>query len=447
MHSLDHNMKLFFSPYKKAVTLFCFIQSTFWLLSCSSNQPYQIELMATPEVFNSRKIDPFKNTSIQHKHNAVQILYATDREPIKQNDEEIYYENERGYVLRLGYGIVSIGDKDATWEYIKKISLQTNRDTSVALQVTQINELGILDSTYSKFELHQDKQGISHKPKKEYARLINKQLTLSQQKDIYIYVHGYKVIFENPLLVATELWHYLGYDGVFIAYSWPSTPNKWAYLKDMETGKLSARNLRLFIEYLASETEVENIHILGYSAGTRLVTLTLEELALIHLHNGKDAVHKELKLNNVILVGSDMDRDVMGSFEADGFLNVQKHFTVYSSDSDMALDLSSWIFGRRRFSQPFEEGTIHPLLSGYLWNNDDLIMIDATLAKDAATGNGHGYFHNSPWVSSDILMTLKHGLLPKERGLKRTQDLPVWSFSNDSTSKLQSNLSDTETLH
>ncbi|NIT60672.1 MAG: alpha/beta hydrolase, partial [Aliifodinibius sp.] len=50
-----------------------------------------------------------------------------------------------------------------------------------------------------------------------------------------IYVHGYKVVFENPMLVATELWHFLGYDGVMVGYAWPSTPSRWAYLRDTDT--------------------------------------------------------------------------------------------------------------------------------------------------------------------------------------------------------------------
>ena len=415
------------------------------LEGCSTRQPYQLELMATPEVFEGGHPDPFVDTDAIHKDRDIQILYATDRNPVQEDDEETYYENERGYVLRLGHGNVEIGGENTTWEELKRISLQTDRNETFPLQVTQINEIGVLDSTYSKFELHEDIQGISRQPAKEYAELVNSQLARSKQKDVYIYVHGYKVNFENPLLIASELWHYLGYDGVFIAFAWPSTPSKWAYMKDIETGKLSARNLRLFIEYLASETDVENIHILGYSAGTRLVTLTLEELALIHLQDDREKIHNKLKLKNVVLVGSDMDRDVMGSFEADGFLKVQKHFIVYASDSDMALGVSSWIFGRRRFSQPFEDGEIHPLLSDYLWNHNDLIMIDATDAKNAAAGNGHGYFHESPWVSSDILITLKHGLLPQERGLNRTRELPVWSFPDNYIPQLKSIISSKHT--
>ena len=94
----------------------------------------------------------------------------------------------------------------------------------------------------------------------------------SGKKDVYIYVHGYKVVYENPVLVSAELWHFLGYQGAFIAYAWPSTPNALAYVKDSDTSSGFARNLRLMLEFIAENTDVENVHILGYSNGTRLVS-------------------------------------------------------------------------------------------------------------------------------------------------------------------------------
>jgi len=95
-------------------------------------------------------------------------------------------------------------------------------------------------------------------------------------------VHGYKVVFENPLLVASELWHFLGYEGSFIAFSWPSTPDTLAYFADLETAALSAGNLRILIQYLAEQTEARKIHIIGCSAGTWVVAQALDQLALIH---------------------------------------------------------------------------------------------------------------------------------------------------------------------
>ena len=48
--------------------------------------------------------------------------------------------------------------------------------------------------------------------------------------------------------------------------------------------------------------------------------------------------------------------------------------------------------------------------------NDDLIVINVSEAEQSASGNGHAYFRKSPWVSSDILTTLRYDLAPADRG-------------------------------
>ena len=92
-----------------------------------------------------------------------------------------------------------------------------------------------------------------HAPAAQFAKAVNLKLATSSRKHVFIYLHGYKVTFENPVLVATELWHYLGYDGVFIAYAWPATPSRWAYLKDAETAGGYARNLRISWNFLPTK--------------------------------------------------------------------------------------------------------------------------------------------------------------------------------------------------
>ena len=71
------------------------------------------------------------------------------------------------------------------------------------------------------------------------------------------------------MLVSAELWHFLGYDGAFIAYAWPSTPSTFAYIKDSDTAGGYARNFRLLLEFVAENTDAEEIHVIGYSNGTR----------------------------------------------------------------------------------------------------------------------------------------------------------------------------------
>ena len=72
----------------------------------------------------------------------------------------------------------------------------------------------------------------------------------------------------------------------------------------------------------------------------------------------------------------------------------------------------------------------------YLNEHPELVLIDVTAAEGAATGNGHAYFRKSPWASSDVLMTLRHDLEPAERGLVRSDDVPIWTFPPDYIERL-----------
>jgi esterase/lipase superfamily enzyme len=250
-------------------------------------------------------------------------------------------------------------------------------------------------------------------------------------------VHGYKVIFENPALVATELWHFLGYDGVFIAYAWPATPKRLAYVGDLETAAYSAHNLRKLIEYIAAHTEAEKIHVVGYSAGTRVVVNAIAQLALQRSHRDRQAIRDELRIGHVILLGSDFDRNRFAALVEDGFLKVPEQVNVYLSGDDKALGMSRWLFSRERLGQTWQGQQLRPAVARFLREHTEIELIDVTDAEDAAAGNGHAYFRQSPWASSDLLMTLMYDLSPAERGLQRSDGSSIWTFPPDYVERLR----------
>jgi pimeloyl-ACP methyl ester carboxylesterase len=410
------------------------------LAACAKKPVNEIFLMPAPDVYDAGAIDPFTDTDPIKQIPYGGILYATDREPSNGEGKEAHYLNKRGFVLRLGVGKIKLGDENITWEEARKISLLKNRAANYPLKVNEIEEIGILAGSYSVFNRPQNLGPEASEPEKLYADKINEKLVQSARKDIYIYVHGYKVVFENPLLVASELWHFLGYDGVFIAYSWPSTPKNLAYFSDLETTSLSAYNFRIFLEYLARETKAENIHIIGYSAGTRLVINGLGQLAFMYKDETKEAFRKYLRIGHVILTASDFDRQLYGSYINDGILDVAKDTTIYLSELDSALSLSKWIFNRQRLGQMWADRKLPDGLAELLWQADDLYFVDVSDVEKAATGNGHAYFRNSPWVSSDILATLMYDLSPQERGLYHSKDWPIWQFPQDYITRLTAKL-------
>jgi esterase/lipase superfamily enzyme len=410
----------------------------FSLTSCAKPQSNQIKinLMPAPDVYDSGAINPFTDTSPIDLIPYDGILYATDREPATDEDKEDFYQNKRGLVLRLGIGKTALGKTDITWEEARRISLLKNRPDSYPIKITGARELGILDKSYTVFTTPGELGPEDREPAENFAKIINEKLSQSTRKDIYIYVHGYKVVFENPLLVATELWHFLGYDGVFIAYAWPSTPKRLAYASDLETAALSSHNLSILLEYLAEETDAENIHIIGYSAGTRLVINALMQLASAGSEKSDQELQEQLRIGQVIIVGSDFDRQLVGAYLVNGLLKASRSFNVYLSETDKALGVSQWVFRRERVGQMPKNRDFSPQVKEYIRKTPNLHFIDISEAEDSAAGNGHAYFRQSPWVSSDILTTLMYDLSPEQRGLERTDEWPIWVFPSDYITRL-----------
>ena len=407
------------------------------LAACASPGPYQLDLMPAPQVYSQGAVDPFEDRNPIEDFPYQGILYATDREPADEAHPEQLYQNKRGHVVRLGVGHVELGREGVTWEEARKISLAKNRTESYPLRVTSITDFGILENTvpwsfYNRDEIPDEVLDGDE----EFVNAINEKLAVSNRKHIYIYTHGYKVVFENPLLVATELWHFLGYDGAFVAYAWAATPRRLAYFADIETANLSARNLREFIEYLAHNTNAEKIHIVAYSAGTRVVAEALSQLALQRADKTREEILEELRIGQVILVGSDIDRDLFGAYVEDGVLNVSDKTSVYLSKIDKALGVSKWIFERARLGQLESGFQLRPGVSRFLDEQATIDLIDVTAAEKSDAGNGHNYFRQSPWASSDLLMTLMYGLGPRERGLERNAENPIWSFPPDYVDRL-----------
>ncbi len=406
------------------------------LPACASNKPYQINMMPAPDVFSGGIFDPFPDSDPDTWVPYGGILYATDREPVtdeSRTDRIRFYQNQRGFLLRLGVGEITVTKEGVTRDEIRRASLLKGRSEDYPLAVTGVKEFGILADSYNAFTDPELIESNAGQGDIQFAKAVNDKLAISKYKDICIYVHGYKVIFDNPLLVAAELWHFVGYEGVFIAYAWPSTPKTLAYISDLETTELSAQNLRKLLEYLAKETDAERINIIGYSAGTHLMLRALHQLSLLHADKNREAMQKELRIGNVIVTGSDFDRQLFAMFLDDGMLKVAESFSIYMSETDKALGLSRWLFGRERLGDIWQEEKWSPILQ----DHRELSFINATNAEAADTGNGHAYFRKSPWVSSDVLMTLAYSQDPGERGLALSPELQTWGFPPDYGQRLR----------
>ena len=408
---------------------------------CGGNKPLpnQIFLMPAPEVYEDGEIDPFIDNDPISRGVQPGVLFATDRKQAEPGNRKYdHYTHERGGILHLGLAEIELGiDETITWEEARRISLLKNRTTDYPLEVSGVTTFGVLDKTVSAMD---DATEISPEPGQRFADEINDRLSVSRNKHVYIYVHGYKVNFENPLLVASEFWHFLGYNGAFIAYSWPTRFSVWNYLVSVDNSINSARNLRALVLHIAQNTDAEKIHIIGYSMGTRTVSRMLADFGMYGYFFDKEDIDKNLKLGNVYLIGSDVDRSIIAGYLEDGALRIPDSLTIYMSSADSALNMSRKVFGRERTGQLMEEIRMGQRSSDFFRSHPELRIIDVTDAEGGTSGSGHSYFRTSPWVSSDLLMSLLYNLTPKDRGLVMRDDAPIWTFPPDYVKHLRDTL-------
>lgn len=412
------------------------------LQACAGGGTPTLALMPAPEAFSDGAFDRAADDRPVGDIPDGGLLYATGRQKSRGNTPGDFYTTERSLVVHLGEAQISVSRPEITWRQARELALLKAPTRDYPIQVSGVTEYGILDRSVTPY-LDPGPQPVSPAAATaQFTREVNRRLERTSQKDVYIYVHGYKVTFDNPVLVAAEMWHFMGYEGVFIAYSWPATPEATAYVGDVDTAMGMARNLRELVRTLETETGAERIHIIGYSAGTRLVSRALEQMALLNRDRPGGAYRYGSRLENVFLVSSDVDRSVFGAYLADGILEVSRHLVIYASEKDEALRISEAITGHQRLGEALPADSVPPSLSQLLKSRADRISyIDVSRAPNVESGNGHGYFRGSPWVSSDLMVKLMYRLDPEVRGLVRDPQTGILAFPVDYDRRMRKALS------
>ena len=406
--------------------------SVLTLFGCGENSYDVIELMPSPVLYSQSNFNPFPQANDNEHQAQSKLFYVTDRKKAGPEDKQPHYTNQRGQLSRAGIAEVDLSPTVRDWQEFVEITMRAKRDRKYLLNVADVKEIGVLPYSVAELYPSAPSNAEMNVAGNEFARAINTQLALSENKDVHIYLHGYNVDFEYSTLVGRELEHFLGYQGAFIAYNWAATPNRLAYFKDQETATATRRNLRSLIEFLSENTRAERINLIGYSAGSRLTFEVAYQIALLNRASSGP------RLGNVVLISSDLDRSYVGHALADGLLQAVDQLSIYTSGTDAALGISSFVFGRDRLGQSWsqEESDVWPEFEEALAGLEKLEIIDVTDAEESSIGNGHSFFRTSPWASSDIFLSLLTPLKAGERGLVRAKGKAVWTFPEDYPQRL-----------
>ena len=387
--------------------------------------------MPTPNLCVASETDPFVEVPQALRRTEVDVLYATDRMPEHGKDGTLAYTDDRSDSLAFGSCRVRIGSEDATWQELVEASRSRKRSKDFTMSVTAIEERGRFPETPLKVievdnRLVHDPRALSGNDEvaEELRAEVRRRLAQTRHKQALIFIHGFNVSYYKSVVQIAELWHFLGRRGIPIAYAWPARGN---YGYDRESGEFTVHHLKGFIRVLASVPELQRIDILAHSRGTDVSTTAIRELFIEARGAGEDPIAR-YKIGNLILAAPDLDYDIVRQrIMAERVGQGVRRFTVYVSRTDKALDASTRLFAsRRRFGRLRVEDISRNLTDLELGSS----IIDANVTSSFL---GHGYFHENPAVSSDLVLVLRYDLdsgAENGRPLERKEGI-YWELTDD----------------
>ena len=424
-----HNPNYFQLP---AVLLVLTVASVL-LQACSG--PKQALLMPTPTLYEQRAIDLFPELPPEKQATHIQVFYASGREA-NPSGERLPYGNAVDSSVHLGKADVIFGEGSMSWSELLKASTEAIREKPVTIQLGNTTELA--DVAKIPVPDNPDSDQLTppaqyHPAQQPFFDMINAQLAHSQVKELIIYVHGTKVDFLNAVTLTAEIDHFTGRQFVTLAYDWSSHQNILDYLVGIDKRRAvhASYQFKNLLQLLAEHTDAQKIHEISYSAGGRVVSRALHQLALEHRDLDKDALRKHFRIGTVIFAAADVEVDRFLS-RLEDIASLCEQTVVTVSDADDVLDNARTLMrGESRVgstqAEQAEQAFIekHDLLNVYI--------VDVSRHKELRGFNieGHHYWYRHPWMSSDVIFLLKHGAPPHERALSRSEEKGIWYFAPD----------------
>jgi esterase/lipase superfamily enzyme len=252
----------------------------------------------------------------------IEVFYGTDRKRTGSTQPDKFYGSDRG-TLEFGTCSVSIpqGHKQGILEGPEfvwyKHSLQ---------EKNPLKHIVLLD--------------LSTLPEEDFFSKLNFRIDSSDEKQAFVFIHGYNSTFEDAARRTAQMVYDLGFNGAPIFFSWPSQGKvispELRYFKFYTTDETnvdwSVSDLNDFLFKLSSKTNASTIHLIAHSMGSRALTTALKEIAS---ERRETTAFKE-----IVLAAPDIDAE---KFKTDILPKIQaadRRITLYASSNDEWLKQS-----------------------------------------------------------------------------------------------------------
>jgi esterase/lipase superfamily enzyme len=230
-----------------------------------------------------------------------------------------------------------------------------------------------------------------------FYNLLRQRVDASQRRELFVFVHGFNVSFEDAARRTAQIHYDLKFDGAPIFFSWPANDKFiFTYAADETNVAWSVPHLKLFLLDIVKESGAQSINLIAHSMGNRALAAALREIEL-------EMRDRARLFNQVILAAPDIDADDFRNNIAPAMQRTAKGLTLYASAHDDAL-LASQIIHRQPRAGDAGAGLI--LVPGV--DTIDVTAIDNSLW-------GHSYYGSSHPVLKDLRALISRATPARDR--------------------------------
>lgn len=348
------------------------------------------------------------------------VFFATTREATGGPE---HYGNGSADGVQLGVATVRLGEPGWSWQDLVASDLASSvaKPRDGAVEAVQPFGLAGRDEDLTDAD-------------RAFVAAIDAQLARTANHSVVLYVHGYRVTFDEVAVQMGSFAHYLG-QGATVTFQWPTGTMFWNYVTDCPRARQWMPDIARLVALLA-RTQARQVNVLAYSCGSPLLASALAQLRARHPDLDHAALQRRYRLGNIIFAASDVDLKTFAREHVRPALDLGQQVIVYFSRADRALGFSSLIAGASRLGSPdlkdLQELSLDEIR--VMAQEPRFQAVDVTEVRGAhemGGMKGHGYWYANEVISTDVTLSLRYPIPPEQRCLRERPGTRVWRMPED----------------
>lgn len=270
------------------------------------------------------------------------------------------------------------------------------------VSIPRIHEVGRLESpSILRLEFREDARKhvmlreATPRGHDEFYTKLRQRVAESPQQDLFVFVHGYNVTFEDAARRTAQIAYDLKFPGAAVFFSWPSQGGLLKYKVDESNVQWTVPHLKQFLLEIAEKSGASAVNLVAHSMGNRALTDALRQLRYEMRH--------EVLFHQVVLAAPDIDAEVFRRDIAPAIQSTARRVTLYASSDDQALIASKNVHGYPRAG---DSGSGLVVIPGM--ETIDVSGIDTSLL-------GHSYYGSSHPILADLYEVIRRAQPPSAR--------------------------------